>query len=88
MIITLTCTIPGCDRPLRCVGLCRAHYHRSQVGRALDGPIRPWRRKNACADAAKVVSGRLEEKKEHPPQLQPGRAPYENSRGYDSAQRN
>jgi hypothetical protein len=64
------CTIPQCDRPLRCVGLCRSHYHRSQMGRALDSPIRPWsRRKTPCKTDNKVVSGSMvtgEIKNAHP----------------------
>lgn len=26
-----TCTVPGCDRRLRCVGLCEMHYRRLRV---------------------------------------------------------
>ena len=32
-----TCTVDGCDKPVRCKGMCVTHYYRSKDGRPLDG---------------------------------------------------
>ena len=29
------CTVPGCPRPVRCRGLCRAHYRQLRTGLAV-----------------------------------------------------
>jgi hypothetical protein len=33
------CSVPGCDRPIHCKGLCDNHYRRSNRGTSLDTPI-------------------------------------------------
>lgn len=42
------CTYPGCDRPLRAMGFCYAHYSRSRSGREMSTPIRKWLRSRDC----------------------------------------
>lgn len=38
-----TCLVEDCDRPVRCVGLCAAHYQRSKKGSDLNAPIKKRR---------------------------------------------
>jgi hypothetical protein len=33
------CSVPGCERPIHCKGLCDSHYRRSNRGSSLDTPI-------------------------------------------------
>ena len=36
----IICTVNGCDRPVKCKGLCGTHYARHYHGRPLETPIR------------------------------------------------
>lgn len=45
----MTCSVKNCERPLKAVGYCNAHYLRAKAGKSLDMPLRPYAPGRVCS---------------------------------------